>query len=75
MAHLHLSGHARERAAEMGVPVEEVLGVLDRPEVDLPSEIRRRRLAVGGRLAVPYVTNASGTIVAITVLWRGEDHR
>lgn len=75
-----LCEHAQQRAAEMGVPEAEVLEVLTGPEVDAPTDIRGhgdrdRRLASGGRLTVPYFVDDTGCRVAVTVLWRGMDHR
>lgn len=75
------SPHAADRARQMGVPIAEVLDVLLDPELDYPAPPehqhtgRPRRIAAAGRLEVPYHVTSTGEREAVTVLWRGQDHR
>lgn len=64
-----LSTHAIERATLMGLTLDEVTAVLEDPELDRPGD-HGRRIAVGGRLAIPYTVTRGGTRIAVTVLWR-----
>lgn len=71
---LSLSKHARYRAKQMKVPTKEVKRILQADDLTIyPSNVAPHlRVAVAGRLAIPY---DPATNEAITVLWRGEDRR
>ncbi len=71
---LTLSKHARFRAAQMGIPTKEVKRILQADDLTIyPSNLAPHlRVAVAGRLAVPYDPSNNE---ALTVLWRGEDRR
>lgn len=66
-----LSLHALVRMQEMGVERNEVVAVLNAPEIDYPSRQAACRTAVGERIAVAYEP-ASRRVV--TVLYRGREY-
>ena len=59
------SSHAEKRLEEMGLTREEVLAVLDRPEIDRPSI--DRRVSSRGELSIVY--NPVERAI-VTILWR-----
>ena len=65
-----LSGHARERARQMNVPIPEVVKTVHDPEQTYPQTKYgpRRRMHQRGRLAVPAKVYDDKVIV-VTVLW------
>jgi hypothetical protein len=79
---IDISRHAWERMAEMDVDTDEVREVLQFPELNYPSTRpadrgTNRMVAVGGRLAVPYVPSGrtEGRPLVLTVLWHRKDAR
>jgi len=75
---VRLTDHARERAAEMRVPTKEVKRALREPEMTFDNKRAfpdASRIAIRGRLAVPYNIDAMGVLVAITVLWSNGNSR
>lgn len=68
---LRLTAHARWRAREMGIPAKQIKTILDRIDLDYPSDQGDYRVAVAENIAVPYSPDG----YAITVLWRGQDGR
>lgn len=67
-----LTEHARQRCREMDVRTKRVKRVLRAPEIVYPSDrVDDALVAVGDGLAIPYLTDAGGTPVALTVLWHG----
>lgn len=71
-----LTFHARKRAMSMKVRTKEVKRTLADPELNYDSKHYGCKVAVAGRLAVPYKLSIDGvTRIAITVLWRGQEGR
>lgn len=70
-----LTHHARARAAEMDIRTKEIKRSLREPELVYRSRTYGCMVAVAGLLAIPYTEGTDGTVVAITVLWRGADTR
>lgn len=66
-----ISPHARSRAAQMGVPLHDVVAVLDAPSTDVVAK-DGGRVAARDDLAVVYAPEGR---VAITVLWHGQQAR
>lgn len=66
------TNHARERAAQMGVPLLDVLEAIERPEVEYaqPMYGPGHRMHQRGDIAVPIRVCDDGTRLALSVLWR-----